>query len=478
MRRGSSEVKNPGFAAKAWVSGAAIGLLAAPSLGQIIPKAVLGPPATPALPVWLWFPQHAFTPDVAGALPAGRLQVVAHYDGNIPTGGVALEVEVRDAATGICCWIIFKVGHNQVIAREYQLPSGHEPTGRFRVSGVAPNGAIDGIAVGLYFRDHSGTRWQLRSRRDSFATVSPNFMGAWPVAWSQADWAARLTAAAAANGPVFAGAAGNPAQVHARMILSGAQMLPDGLHVVPLTPALAGDLDGDGCVDQDDLNIIVNAGIKCLTNLGACPVAQAVYTSDRFGALPTDRVQVVAMNSSSIATPILTIECRDPITRACCDITIILPSTASIVAQDYIMNGFEPTGRFSISGAHPFSAGVAFGVYVREPAGSGGDRWILKSAAPIAGTTSNFAGVWPFNWSEAQWDALLPATPPFQPATFDSFVARRQAQATLTGAEFLHDGTYTVGNHRCIDADLDGDGDVDAIDAAILAGNLGLNCCP
>lgn len=478
MPRGSPDAKNRGLVAKAWVSAAAIGLAAVPSLGQIIPKPIIGPPATPVLPIWLCFPQHAFTPDVAGALPAGRLQVVAHYDGNLPAAGVSLEVEVRDAATGICCWIYFKIGHNQVIAREHQLPSGHEPTGRLRVSGVAPNGAIDGIAAGLYFRDHSGTRWQLRSIDRSPPTPGPAFMGAWPVAWSQADWAARLTAAAAANGAVFAGAVGNPAQVHARMILSGAQMLSNGLHVMPLTPALAGDLDGDGCVDQDDLNIIVNAGIKCLANVGACPVAQAVYTSDRFSALPTDRVQVVAMNSSSIATPILTIECRDPITKACCDITITLPSSAAIVAQEYIMNGFEPTGRFSISGAHPLSAGVAFAVYVREPGGIGGERWMLKSAAPIAGSASNFAGVWPFNWSEAQWDALLPATAPFQPPTFDSFVARRQAQATLTGAEFLHDGTYTVGNHRCIDADLDGDGDVDAIDAAILAGNLGLNCCP
>lgn len=419
-------------------------------------------------------PRKAFTADQAGALPLGRVQVVAHYDGAILGSGPTLGVETINKATGICCTLQLKLAHNNVLAREFALWPGFELTGRVFVGGVVANGAIDGIAVGLYYRDHAGDRFLLQSSGDSLATVSPNFIGAWPVAWSHATWDNHLQAAAAANGAAL----GSPiARRQAQMTLSGAQMLPNGAYTLLKQPILLGDLDADGCVDSDDLTMLVNStGPKCGTSIGACPVSIGTYTSDRFSALPADRMQVVALYTGATGNPTLTLECRNPVTQQCCDVAIPL-NPGTIDPVQFAMNGFEPTGRFTISGASP-QGEVAFGVYVREPAALGSDRWLLKSSAPgLMSGGPNLLGGWPYDWTEAQWDALLPATSPFQPASFDSFVARRQAQVTIAGAQALPDGTYIIPNRRCIDTDLDGDGDVDAFDANILVGNLGINCC-
>lgn len=419
-------------------------------------------------------PRKSFTADQAGALPPGHFQVVAHYDGAISGSGPTLGIETLSTTTGLCCTLQLKLAHNNILAQEFALWPGFELTGRVLVNGVIPNGAIDGIAVGLYYRDHAGDRFLLQSSNDSLATAGPNFIGAWPVAWSHAIWDSHLQAAAAANGAALGSVI---ARRQAQMTLSGAQMLPNGAHTLLKQPILLGDLDADGCVDSDDLTMLLNSpGAKCSTNIGACPVSIGAYTSDRFGALPADRMQVVALYTGATGNPTVTLECRNPVTQQCCDVAITL-NPGTIDPVQFAMNGYEPTGRFTISGASP-QGEVAFGVYIRESTALGSDRWLLKSSAPgLMAAGPNLLGGWPYDWTEAQWDALLPATAPFQPPTLDSFIVRRQAQVTIAGAQALPDGTYIIPNRRCIDTDLDGDGDVDAFDANILVGNLGINCC-
>lgn len=94
---------------------------------------------------------------------------------------------------------------------------GNKPTCRVVVDGVVPNGAIDGLAFGFYWKDGQGYYHVLKSSGGP-DTAQSNFIGAWPRAYSDSSWASAT--------PQL-GTCGN-CRHQARMTLYGAQLLLDG----------------------------------------------------------------------------------------------------------------------------------------------------------------------------------------------------------------------------------------------------------
>ncbi len=415
--------------------------------------------------------------DGTQSLPFGEMQVVAYYDGTIDLTlpRPKLWIEMRNPITNNCCVLDVPVNTNsQIVTHEYQMLSGFEPTGRVAVRNVIPNGTIDGIAFGIHVRSTNGDRWTIRSVTSGGAFGLPNFSGGWPVAWSEMRWDNMLSTL------------NYNERRRAQSVLYGAQMLTNGDYSFAALNHIPGDLNFDGCVDSMDEEMWrENAKLpRCRNGSGPYPLPAPSYTPDRFGALPSDRMQVVAVydgNVNPTAPPSLSIECRHPTTLECFQIAVPVPSSAgpnSIVAEEFVMNGFEPTGRVTVGGVLPNGVidGVAFGLYVRDV---NGDRWILKSGALglATGNFPNFIGGWPVAWNESTWDSYLPQMAPFLPVGYDEFVARRQAQMTLAGAQMLPNGTFDIPNSRFVNLDIDEDGTVNRNDFAILINNLGQGCC-
>lgn len=133
-----------------------------------------------------------FTSNRGNALPLGRLQVVLFYDGDGAsspelTVGVGVDQHIRiggDNAGGP----IHSFGHT-IETREYALYDC-VPNGLFTVAGVVPNGVIDGLAFGLFWRDANGHFTLLKS--NAVATASgANFVGMWPLGSSRESFTER-----------------------------------------------------------------------------------------------------------------------------------------------------------------------------------------------------------------------------------------------------------------------------------------------
>lgn len=227
-----------------------------------------------------------------------------------------------------------------------------------------------------------------------------------------------------------------------------------------------------------------------------CVDLLCTFTPDRFSNLPPDRMQVVAMyDGDGMAS--LTIQLQNT-AGSCCDLVIpIIDFGVKIVTLEFDMNGFEPTGEFTVTGATPNGGvdGVAFGLYSRSATG---DRWLLRSrnfGPGSGGVTPDFVGGWPIAFSETQWNSLLvdinPLTCGFPPActtcgclnangspcdASDLFFARRQAQMALSGAQFLANGTWNIPTGR-VCGDVNGDGCVDGSDLGLLLSCWQPNCC-
>jgi hypothetical protein len=203
-----------------------------------------------------------------------------------------------------------------------------------------------------------------------------------------------------------------------------------------------------------------------------CGTLSPVFTDDRFGAFPVDTLQIVAVYDG-LGTADLRLHLQHPATGQCCTIDVLGIGSATITTVEYTLNGYEPIGMFEISNVQPNGVidGVAFGLYGRR---ANGERYVFRSSDLASGAvTPNFVGGWPVAWTQADWDAklTLPNT------NFDEFVARRQAQITLSGAQFLGDGVWEKPS-PLQPGDLNGDGCVNGADLGLLLASWGLACCP
>lgn len=195
-----------------------------------------------------------FSSDRFAAFPSDRMQLIAYYDGN---GTAELDIHLVNPAANTCCVLtVTGIANAPLTIQEFDM-KGYVPTGKFQIRNVVPNGAIDGVAFGLYWRDASGLRWSLRSRSPASAGGTPNFVGAWPYAWSEANWDALMPQLAGGTFDDFV------RRRQAQVALTGAQALGNGVWGHP-TGRLPGDTNGDGCVDQQDLaNVLAVYGITC-----------------------------------------------------------------------------------------------------------------------------------------------------------------------------------------------------------------------
>lgn len=203
---------------------------------------------------------NCFTPDRSGALPADTLQVVAFYDGD---GVASLDIHLIDPITGDCCVLTVGGLVNTIISTDEYYTYGYVPTGVFDISGVVPNGSVDGVAFGLYWRDTAGVRWLLRSRTIGGAASGPNFVGGWPLALDETNWDGRMPQLAFPNACYSSSYDAFVARRQAQMTVSGAQLLGNGTWNIP-TGRVPGDVNGDGCVDLSDLaSLLANYGAAC-----------------------------------------------------------------------------------------------------------------------------------------------------------------------------------------------------------------------
>ncbi|MBI5865221.1 MAG: hypothetical protein HZB38_12070 [Planctomycetes bacterium] len=199
-----------------------------------------------------------------------------------------------------------------------------------------------------------------------------------------------------------------------------------------------------------------------------CITLQSGYTSDRFGALPNDHLQIVAYYDGN-GTADLDIHLTNPATGACCIITVSGIPNSPFTVQEYVMNGFVPTGKFDVRNVVPNGVvdGIAFGLYWRDTAGA---RWKLQSRSSATGSgTPNFVGMWPYGWSDATFDAAMPTI-------VDDGFKKQQARVTLAGAQVLGNGTWGIPTGR-FPADTNSDGCVDLLDLTTLLSSFGA-CCP
>ena len=161
------------------------------------------------------------------ALPNDRLQVVVWYDG--AGSGATLRIGYADPDTQTGGWITvggltdpagpIENSGTQIETREYNL-NGAELTGNFGVSGVVPNGGIDGLAFGLYWRDGVGNYHVLKSASGDQSHSA--FVGAWPIAISDSTFDSRIPQVTDGN-----------ARAQARMAILGAEYLVNGTYFIP-----------------------------------------------------------------------------------------------------------------------------------------------------------------------------------------------------------------------------------------------------
>jgi len=169
-------------------------------------------------------------------LPADRAQVVAFYDG-AETGETALGIEFQQAPgpgfvpeaisaadtrqpRRVWIWIRgLRKFDNVIETREYEL-NGWGPTGRFKVRKVTPDGVVDGVAFGLFWKDVEG-RYRLLQSNDDTPTFDARFVCGWPLGMNDATFAARTPQVTDAF-----------AREQAKMGICGAKLLGGGLYSI------------------------------------------------------------------------------------------------------------------------------------------------------------------------------------------------------------------------------------------------------
>lgn len=129
--------------------------------------------------------QPALTPHRFRALSTDQLQIATFYDG-AETGKARVELELIDGSSSRNAWLdigpLQKFDHG-LARRQVQLRPGVVASGRFRVSGVQPDGMVDGVAVALAQVNSEGLL-DIRRSRDTGNGQIPKTVCSWPLAFS------------------------------------------------------------------------------------------------------------------------------------------------------------------------------------------------------------------------------------------------------------------------------------------------------
>jgi len=115
-------------------------------------------------------------------LSRGTLQLVAFYDG---VGTATASVQLRATANpSDVVWASLEAApfSDEIATAEFDT-TGYEVTGVYSVDGVVPNGVIDGLGFGLFWKNDAGDYFTFRSRSADLASGAA-FVGAWPLGLS------------------------------------------------------------------------------------------------------------------------------------------------------------------------------------------------------------------------------------------------------------------------------------------------------
>ena len=154
------------------------------------------------------------------ALPNETLQIVLFYDG-AGTATIEFRYQRNDGSHGWLRLNQIPKYTTKIETHEYDL-NGCQLTGEVNVIGVQPDGVVDGLAVGLYWRSASGNYHLHQST--SVAVSSPSdYVGAWPMALSDASFQQRMPQVTDGNG-----------RAQARAAIMGAKLLRNGSYLFDL----------------------------------------------------------------------------------------------------------------------------------------------------------------------------------------------------------------------------------------------------
>jgi hypothetical protein len=170
-----------------------------------------------------------FTSNRGYAMPNNRLQVAIWYDGTY-NPDLTVKVQYHDSAGntglitigGTAAGGVLQPYGIKINTREYDL-GGCEVSGIIGVSGVLPNGVIDGVAAGMYHRNASG-RHQLLQSKGLVTNTASDFVGAWPIQLDDNNFRTWT--------PDIGPSTFEVARFQARMAIVGAQYVQDGWAVV------------------------------------------------------------------------------------------------------------------------------------------------------------------------------------------------------------------------------------------------------
>jgi len=115
-------------------------------------------------------------------LPKGHIYMTVFYDGVANENAFAeLELETQ---YGQRAWLTLgplKKFNEVVHTWHFKLLNKTELTGNYRISGVEPDGVVDGVAMGLLLSDHDGKISIHKTKTEIVSGETPNVMCAWPL---------------------------------------------------------------------------------------------------------------------------------------------------------------------------------------------------------------------------------------------------------------------------------------------------------
>jgi hypothetical protein len=337
------------------------------------------------------------------ALPMGTLQLTAFYDGSEEAN---LGVQLRDAVTGEISWILVQVPPFglQIPTWEFDI-MGKEVTGLYHVGGVEPNGVVDGLAFGVFWRDDDGNYHHQQSNNSQLENIA-TYVSAWPLGLNDPLFN-ELT-------PQLTDGFGRE---QARMMLYGAKLLSNGCYKF--------DVDLDSKLPG-----------QCRMTEPKLDPASDDFTSNRSSAMPNGTLQVTSWYDGRGIGGRLGIELiHNGGDTAWIDVKQVPPFGLGVTTFEYDITGYQPTGNFIVKRILPNGVidGLAFGLFWKD---DNGNYHHIQSVDATPAPISNYVGAWPIGLNDSFFADLTPQ--------LTSGYGREQARMMLYGAKYLTTGCYKI----------------------------------
>lgn len=156
------------------------------------------------------------------SIPKNTLQMAVFYDGS---NHAELEFEVVPSySQGSSKWIKIEgiPAYDNIATFQFDFRGEYVPTGCLRINKMTPNGVIDGVALGMIFRDHKGEFSLIKSRNPNSGQLT--FVGMWPAGMNDKTLSQRLRKAKS-----------HSAIAQVKVMLFGSEYMGIGDHCLPVT---------------------------------------------------------------------------------------------------------------------------------------------------------------------------------------------------------------------------------------------------